>query len=31
MCSMLREAGFVSAEVLEAWEHPLNRYYIARP
>ncbi|KAL4447828.1 hypothetical protein ABPG75_005047 [Micractinium tetrahymenae] len=30
MCRMLREAGFASAEVLEDWKHPLNRYYIAR-
>lgn len=30
MCRMLREAGFSSAEVLEDWKHPLNRYYIAR-
>lgn len=26
MCAMLREAGFGSAEVLETWEHPLNRW-----
>ena len=25
MCRMLREAGFESAEALEAWDHPLNR------
>lgn len=30
MCGMLRKAGFPSAEVLKEWEHPMNRYYIAR-
>ncbi|KAI3425076.1 hypothetical protein D9Q98_008454 [Chlorella vulgaris] len=31
MCAMLRDAGFGTAEVLESWNHPLNRYYIAKP
>ena len=31
MRSMLLEAGFSSAEVLDSFNHPLNRYYIARP
>lgn len=30
MCRMLLEAGFSSAEVLDDWKHPLNRYYIAK-
>jgi hypothetical protein len=26
MCAMLRDAGFGTAEVLESWNHPLNRW-----